>query len=223
VSFKETDRFLLRKKAIKETGNPIRTNLVRIDRNRALERFSLSRDKFTILVMGGSQGAHFINQIILETLEGMDEARKVRLQVIHLCGRLDLEFVNFRYKTINVQNRVFSFLDMMSDAYSACDLAISRAGATSIAELAFFGRPAVLVPYPNPKVHQAENAGFMETKGAAVVVEQSHLSKDRLKGIILDFMDDKDKLNEMSKRSLALSRPDAAHRLAMEILDVVKR
>jgi len=123
---------------------------------------------------------------------------------------------------MNVENRVFSFFDMMSHPYSAADFVISRAGATSIAELTFFGKPAILIPYPSAKVHQIENARFLEKNGAAIVVEQAKLSKASLKELILDLMDNKDKLKVMLENSSKLSRPDAAHKLALEILNAVK-
>ena len=222
VSFKETNNFFLRKSIIEETGNPLRANLVKLDKAKALERFGLNQGKFTMLVMGGSQGAHFVNEIVLEALNDMSDAQKGRLQVIHLSGIIDFEFVKARYESISVANKVFSFFDMMSQAYSACDLVISRAGATSIAELTFFGRPAILIPYPNAKVHQIDNARFMEENGAAIVIEQRHLSRERLKTALLGLMDDKDALKRMSETSSRLSKPDAAYRLAVEIFNAVK-
>ena len=220
ISFSETNTFFLRKSIIEETGNPVRSNLVKLDRARALERFGLNSGKFTILVMGGSQGAHFINGTVVEMLRAMDEAHTGGLQIIHLCGMRDFEFIKSRYASLHVENRVFSFFDMMGQAYSACDLVISRAGATSISEITFFGKPAVLIPYPNPKVHQIDNARFLEKNGAAIVIEQAELSKDRLKKIILDLLGDRGKLKSMSENSLRLSRPDAARKLAVGILNV---
>ena len=222
VSFNETNNFFAKKSVIEETGNPIRSSLVKLDKQKALKGLGLSNEKCTILVMGGSQGAHFINEIVLDTLRDINKTRGSQFQVIHLSGMKDFEFVRTEYKSMNIENRVFSFFDMMSQPYSASDFVISRAGATSIAELTFFGKPAILIPYPSVKVHQIENARFLEENGAAILVEQMQLSKGRLKEIILDLMDNGDKLRTMSKNSSKLSRPDAAHKLALEILNVVK-
>lgn len=227
VSFRETAGNLplitkTKLSRVKETGNPIRVSLVRLDKNKMLETFCLDRWKFTILAMGGSQGAHFINDLMLDMLKDLDEAQRERLQVIHLSGLRDFEFVKSGYKALGVENRVFSFFDRMSEAYSAVDVVISRAGATSISEIIFFGLPAILIPYPNPKVHQVENARFLEKRGAAIVIEQGRVSKDYVKNIIIDLITNRDKLKLMSENSLKFSRPEAAHRLAEEILDVVK-
>ena len=220
VSFKETSSFFLKRSRIKETGNPIRLTLVRLDREKALEIFDLDKDRFTVLVMGGSQGAHFINDAVLEALKGMSNAERGYFQLIHLSGLKDFSFVRASYESLGIKARAFSFCDRMSAVYSASDLAVSRAGATSIAELAFFGLPAILVPYPSPKVHQFENAKFVEGKGAAVVVQQRDLSPGYLKELILNLRRDRYRLKIISEKATNLAIPDAAHRLAREIMDV---
>lgn len=222
VSFSETNNFFIRRSRVFETGNPIRQNLVKVEQPKALERFGLNEKKFTMLVMGGSQGAHFINNAAVEMLKDVDKSRKAGIQVIHLCGIRDYWFVKEEYKSIGVENRVFAFFDRMGYAYSACDLVISRAGATSIAEFTFFGKPAVLIPYPTLKVHQLENGRQLEKAGAAILIEQANFSKGRFRKVILDLIDNRGRLKLMSEKALAFSKPDAADRLAMEILDAVK-
>lgn len=222
VSFKETRTFFIRKSRIEETGNPIRVNLVRLTKDKALKIFDLEEGKFTILVMGGSQGAHFINDVILEMLKGMSEQQRQYFQFIHLSGLKDFEYVKSGYNALGVKSRVFSFCDRMSEVYSASDLVISRAGATSIAEITFFGLPAILIPYPNMKVHQIDNARFLEEKGAAIVIEQTNLSSSYFKEHILNLVRDRHRLRLISENASKLAVPDAAHRLAKEIIDVGK-
>lgn len=223
VSFKETADFFPKKTKVSEIGNPIRLSLVRLSREKTLELFDLEKERFIILVMGGSQGAHFLNDVVLETVKGMSETERTYFQFIHLSGLRDFEFVKAFYESLGVKARVFSFCDRMSAVYSASDLVISRAGATSIAELAFFGLPAILVPYPSKKVHQLENAKLLGDKGAAVVVEQKDLSPTYCKELILNLWRDRYRLKVLSENVAKLSVPDAAHRLAREIMDVAAR
>ncbi len=223
VSFNETGRFFQRRSIVRETGNPLRRGLFRSGREEALERFGLSPGRFVILAMGGSQGAHFVNEAVVEAIKAMDGPRCGRIGIIHLCGAKDLEAVKAAYAAMAVENRVFSFLDMMGPAYSACDLVISRAGATSMAEIIFFGRPAVLIPYPDPRVHQLENARFLEKNGAAVVIEQGAAAGKGLHGPLTGLMDNKDGLLEMAANAARLSKPDAADKLAAEVLNAAKR
>ncbi|MDD5449853.1 MAG: undecaprenyldiphospho-muramoylpentapeptide beta-N-acetylglucosaminyltransferase [Candidatus Omnitrophica bacterium] len=220
ISFGETRSFFLRKGKIRETGNPIRINLVKIKRQEAIKLFDLDEQRFTVLVMGGSQGAHFINDAVLEALKGIDGQKKDYFQIIHLSGIKDFEFVKKTYDALGIKGRVFSFCDRMSEVYSASDLVISRAGATSIAEIAFFALPAILVPYPNVKVHQIENARYLEKRRAAIVIEQDNLSAGYLREVMLKLMADRQRLKTIANNCSRLSVPDAASRLAGEIINV---
>lgn len=222
VSFIGSNNFFMRKKAVVETGNPLRPTLVKMGRAEALAKLGLDEKKFTILITGGSQGAHFINEAVLAALNGMDKVSLNAIQIIHLSGAGDYEMVAAGYKSLDVVSRVFSFFTLMDEAYSASDLVISRAGATTISELALFEKPAILIPYPSPKVHQLENARFLEKNGAAIVIEQAGFSNGRFTSVILDLITDRDRLRLMSEKARSLSRPDAAKRLAQEIVNVVK-
>lgn len=222
VSFNGSNNFFVRKTGLIETGNPLRPALVKKGRQEVLAKLGLDDKKFTILVTGGSQGARFLNEAVTLALIGMDEALCGKVQLIHLAGAKDYEMVSSRYRSLNVAGKVYSFFSMMDEAYSAADLVISRAGATTISELALFGKPAILIPYPSQKVHQLENAKFMEKNGAAIVIEQHDFSLDRFRSVILDLVADRDKLRRMSEKAGLLSRPDAAEKLAREMINAVK-
>jgi len=223
ISFNETRAGFMKKSRIAKTGNPIRGSLVKLKKENVLELFGLDKERFTILVMGGSQGAHFINDVVLDVIKAIPLPQRGYLQFMHLSGLKDFEFVKSKYELLGVNSRVFSFCDRMSEVYSAADLVISRAGATSIAEITFFGLPSILIPYPNPRVHQVENAKFLKDKDAAVVVEQDSLSSGYLKEIVMNLVRDRYRLKQMSENISGLSAPDAAHRLAMEIIDAAKK
>lgn len=196
VSFLETKNYLGSASGrIALTGNPLRKDLKRIDKNRALDFFGLSPDKFTLLVMGGSLGSHKINQAVLDALSTLSD--KSKLQVIHLTGRQDYDFLNSTYQKLNINIKLSNFLKEMHYGYSASDLVISRAGATSIAEIINFKLPAIIIPYPFAYKHQLSNAKFLEIKGCAIIIEDDKLDSARLKEVLEDLMNNPDKLKEM--------------------------
>ncbi|MDD5347812.1 MAG: UDP-N-acetylglucosamine--N-acetylmuramyl-(pentapeptide) pyrophosphoryl-undecaprenol N-acetylglucosamine transferase, partial [Candidatus Omnitrophica bacterium] len=147
VSFAETGQSLgISGAKVKVTGNPLRTNLARIGRKESRAFFALDPDKFTLLVMGGSQGSVAINRKCPDALSAL--AAKDSFQVIHLSGEAAFASVSSAYRTHNIKARVFGFLQEMEYAYSAADLAVCRAGATTLAELKHYRLPAVFIPYP---------------------------------------------------------------------------
>ncbi|MFH1753127.1 MAG: undecaprenyldiphospho-muramoylpentapeptide beta-N-acetylglucosaminyltransferase [Candidatus Omnitrophota bacterium] len=217
VSFEETKRFFKDESKVTTVGNPVRGSFVNLDKNRSRERFGLERERFTIFVMGGSQGASSINNAVVGAASGIDHMRKQRLQIIHVTGESDYEAVKKRYQKENVKSKVFPFLEEVDRAYAAADLVVARAGATTIAELTYFGRPSILIPYSAENVHQKENAYYLSKNNAAVTMEEESLNADGLKKIILNFLEDPDKLDKISKNSKRLGNPNAAKMLAEEV------
>jgi len=188
LSFAETAEYLnINPERITVTGNPIRKGLVKLDKKEALNFFGLG-DKLTLLVMGGSQGSHRINLALLNVFSGLGSG--LDFQVVHLAGINDSELVKKGYENLNIEARVFTFLPQINYAYSACDLVISRSGASTIYELMFFEKPAILIPYPFAYAHQLNNAQVLEKAGAAYIVKDSELDygglKDALKGLFAD-------------------------------------
>jgi UDP-N-acetylglucosamine--N-acetylmuramyl-(pentapeptide) pyrophosphoryl-undecaprenol N-acetylglucosamine transferase len=111
------------------------------------------------------------------------------------------------------------FFDDVASLQAACDLVVSRAGATTVAEIAVVGRPAVLVPYPHAtEGHQLANARALERAGAAIVIEDSRFTADALVSTVRDLLSDRERLAAMGERARALARPDAAARLARSVL-----
>jgi UDP-N-acetylglucosamine--N-acetylmuramyl-(pentapeptide) pyrophosphoryl-undecaprenol N-acetylglucosamine transferase len=216
VSFEDTKRFFNKYK-VTTVGNPVRGSFVNLDKIRSRERFGLEEDRFTLFVIGGSQGASPINKTVTDAIVAMDHEDKRRLQIIHITGKDDYELVKTRYSKVNVKSKVFSFLDEMDRAYTAADLVIARAGATTIAELTYFGRPSILIPYSQESVHQKENASYLSDNNAAVAVEERDLNAGGMRGLILSFLEDPKRLNEVSKNSKRLGNPNATRMLAEEV------
>lgn len=223
ISFEETRRYLGRfgYKAI-FTGNPIRITLLKDDRAGNIKKFGLDPNKFTILVIGGSQGAHNLNKIFLQALARLGTDKSSLLQIIHITGITDYGWANQAYEELAFEHRVFSFVDNIEEAYSASDLVITRSGASAIFEIAYFGRPMILIPYPFAMSHQAENARVFSRSGAAIQIDEKEMSVNLVKDRIELLLNDRGMLSQMAKRAKALSVPDSSRNLAGEVLKIVK-
>lgn len=175
VAYDGLERFFPKQKLIK-TGNPIRQDLLNIDSKtlEAKQKFNLSPNKTTLLVLGGSLGARRINQLIEKEL---DFLQTLNVQIIWQCGKL---YYN-QYKLYGNQKQVqvHEFLNHMDYAYAAADIIISRAGASSVSELCVVGKPVIFIPSPNvAEDHQTKNAKAVVDKQAALMIEEADLDVD---------------------------------------------
>jgi len=219
ISFAETgDYFKDYKRKLVLTGNPIRKELNRIDKNKALDFFGFNSDKFTILVMGGSQGSHRINFCFLRVLSAMPD--RSSFQVIHLAGAQDYDLLKNSYKDLNINFRLFNFLDSMQYAYSACDLVVSRAGATTIAEIIFFGLAAIIIPYPFAYRHQIANAKVLQTIGSGIIIQDNELDSNILSKNIENLINSPERLKTMRSHYNNIARLDANGLLAEAVLSL---
>lgn len=224
VSFKGTEKYLpgAEKKTV-WTGNPLRVDMLGRDRAAASLRMGLAPDKTTILVMGGSQGASFLNKTAAEAVRMAAEDKKGAVQVVHLTGKADYDATTAFYEKNGIPSRVFSFLDRMDDAYAMGDIAISRSGASAVFELAYYGMPMVLVPYPNPKNNQRTNAGYFSERGAAVCREEKDLTAEGLASELGKMFSDANMMKKMSDAALNLAIPDAGKKLAEAIIGLAEK
>lgn len=210
LSFSETRQYLKRfESKIIVSGNPLRQGLKRREKK---------KEAFTILIMGGSQGAHALNKLIPEAVALMEDGKKRGLEVIHLSGNRDKDEVTRFYNNKGIKNRVFSFTDQMADIYNECDFVIARAGATTVSELLHLAKPAILIPYPHGNGHQRFNAKALEEKGGAVLIEEEGLTPKDLRDTILKVMD-KDMLSGMSDRLKHSGTKDAIGILMKAVLE----
>jgi len=174
---------------IKSISLPIKEEITSIEDARSY--FGLDRDKKTVLIFGGSQGAKSLNEIVPQYLKGLD------IQVIHIIGKnTNMDEIHKLYESLQIKSSLKVFEDNMPLAYRACDFAICRSGACTLSELIHYGVPTILVPYPfATDNHQLHNAEFFQTivKGG-FVIEQLNLKKD------LDLY-----LKKMEKESTLLS------------------
>ncbi|MCX5707669.1 MAG: undecaprenyldiphospho-muramoylpentapeptide beta-N-acetylglucosaminyltransferase [Candidatus Omnitrophica bacterium] len=218
ISFDQTREYL--KPGLKKlifTGNPLRKQLVKVDKKKCREFFALEENKFTILVMGGSRGSVKINQGFLKTLQSLPVRNK--LQVIHLTGSNDASDLSRDYSDLSVRSRVFAFLNEMEYALSLADLAVCRSGAASIQELIYYRLPAILFPYPFAYQHQMANARVLESKGAGIILEDKDLDSNKLENVLEGILKDPRKLEAMRCAYDSFSQGDAARRLAELVMD----
>ena len=183
------------------------------DRAAARRRFGLGDEEACVLVFGGSLGARTINEAAVEALPGAP------FRVLHACGVRDYAALRERLGSPPPANYdLREYITPFGDALLASDLCVARSGG-SIFEVASHGRPAILVPYPHATGdHQTANARWMEQAGAAVVVPDAQLTPQRLRTEIDALLADPARLEAMGRASAALARPDAAQRIAEEVL-----
>ena len=176
-----------------------------------------------VLIFGGSQGAHAINVAMVEAAPRL-AASGIRLAITHQTGERDLDLVRSAYQRAGLEARVEAFIYEIDREMKAADVVICRAGATTLAELAASGTPAILVPLPTAADdHQRKNAEVVAQAGAAVVVEQRGLEGSTLAAAITALVSDDQRRREMSAAARKLARPDAAARIADRVEALVPR
>ncbi|MBQ9104855.1 MAG: undecaprenyldiphospho-muramoylpentapeptide beta-N-acetylglucosaminyltransferase [Mailhella sp.] len=206
------------------TGNPIRSGIAALGQNRPVREGAPH-----LLVMGGSLGARAINEIVVKILP---ELRKASISLLHQTGKNEFENVRAAYlasgcSEAETDAMVRPFIDDMAAAYSDSDLALCRAGATSMAELAATGTPAVYLPFPQAAHdHQTENARAMQNAGGGILLPQAeakHMAEEgRLAPMLIDLLNDKNRLAAMREGALSLARPEAADTVAEELLKLAE-
>jgi UDP-N-acetylglucosamine--N-acetylmuramyl-(pentapeptide) pyrophosphoryl-undecaprenol N-acetylglucosamine transferase len=202
------------------TGRPIRPGLLQATRDEGVRRFSLDPDRPVVLVFGGSLGARSLNTAAVEAFA----AGETPFSVIHVTGKNDSERAEglIRDRTsggANARYQTHTYLTDFELALAAADVAVARAGG-SVAELLARGLPSVLVPFPAATAdHQTKNARNLEAEGAAVLLPDDELSGERLRAEVERVLDPTI-LASMRERALALARPDAATRIADEVVQL---
>jgi UDP-N-acetylglucosamine--N-acetylmuramyl-(pentapeptide) pyrophosphoryl-undecaprenol N-acetylglucosamine transferase len=187
------------------TGNPVRKELVMNGLN------NYKKDKFTLLILGGSQGSHEVNISVLDSMDYLSEFID-SIRIIHQSGDRDYEFLLNGYRRRGIDATVIPFIDYMKEVYIKADLVISRAGATTLSEIAIFGKPSILIPFPHAaNNHQFKNAKILENKRAARVIENPNGKK--LAENIIELYKDSNLLENMRINAKKIAKPDAAKKI----------
>ena len=197
------------------TGNPVRAEITRLPA--PADRFAARTGALRVLVIGGSLGAHALNEVMPAAVSQLPSAQP--LQLYHQTGSQDLASVQAAYAALGREARVDAFIDDMAAAYAWADVVVCRSGALTVAELAVVGVAAVLVPFPHATDdHQTGNARFLADAGAAILMPQDTMSAEKLAGLLGDFSQQRNILLEMACRARQLAMPDAARRVAEQCL-----
>lgn len=197
------------------TGNPVRKEV------RAFSGGEKRGDSFTLVVMGGSLGAHAINAMMMEGVQLIRKILPEGFNIIHQTGSQDVEEVRETYEKIGIPARVCSFFDQMPFVLAKADLVVARAGATSLAELTVMGKPMILVPYPYAADnHQEINADWLVGAGAALKCVERETTGLELARIIVDLVQNNKKREIMANKAHELGEPCAAQKIVRQCLDL---
>jgi UDP-N-acetylglucosamine--N-acetylmuramyl-(pentapeptide) pyrophosphoryl-undecaprenol N-acetylglucosamine transferase len=214
VSLPGTEKMFPENKTVL-TGNPVRQEV------RALSGGERKGGGFTLLVMGGSLGAHAINKAMIDAVRVLKRRVPPGFVIIHQSGKDDEAQVRKAYKEGGLTSKVSSFFDTMPLTMAKADLVVGRAGATSLAELTVMGKPMLLIPYPHAADnHQEINAQMIVRAGGAKMIRESELSGIGLAEEILDLVSSDGKRQKMANMALKFGEPNAAKKIVRGCLDL---
>jgi UDP-N-acetylglucosamine--N-acetylmuramyl-(pentapeptide) pyrophosphoryl-undecaprenol N-acetylglucosamine transferase len=214
IAGREGDHYLV-------TGRPVPRAVLEGDRAAARERFGVAADARCLLVFGGSQGARTINFAAVEAFAERDGRD---FHVVHIAGRRDFVEIESRLAAAPHAEHytLLEYEPNLGDALAAADLVLARSGG-SIFEVVAAGRPAILVPFPFATGdHQTANAEWMRSGGAATVIPDAELTAARLQAAVAGVLGDEARLGEMAAAAKRLAKPDAARRIADEVLEAAR-
>ncbi|MBA3397070.1 MAG: undecaprenyldiphospho-muramoylpentapeptide beta-N-acetylglucosaminyltransferase [Deltaproteobacteria bacterium] len=207
LSFDESRRFFKANKVVM-SGNPVRRDLVQklLAPSRATP---VADEPVHVLICGGSQGAVAVNELAARALSSL--AGELKVRIVHQTGEKDLAATQQRYAAAGITAECRAFIKDMASAYQRADVIIGRAGATTVAELAIAGKPAIFIPYPfAADNHQELNAREMAAAGAALMFRQSELTADALATALRPLLADPTTRQRMGAAMKALAKPAAA-------------
>jgi UDP-N-acetylglucosamine--N-acetylmuramyl-(pentapeptide) pyrophosphoryl-undecaprenol N-acetylglucosamine transferase len=221
ISFPESKADFPRAK-VRITGNPVRRELLEAAHGIDPPRWQAQPEEtFHLLIFGGSQGALAINRTLMAALPSFSTL-PFRLEVMHQAGSQLLHELGEAYSSAGISHRVLSFIERMDEAYRWAHLVLCRAGATSLAEIALFKRPSILIPLPHAADdHQSKNARLFENAGAAIMIQERDLTGETLTRVLADLASDPERLRHMGQRAESLARRDAADHILTECLRLV--
>ena len=216
TSYPESQKFLALPQVVC-TGTPIRPEIIDHPPHAA----NNESERLNVLVVGGSQGAHRLNHAMMEALPLLAAFRE-RVRFVHQTGEFDLTRVAAAYESSGMPGEVHAFLHDMPQRYRWAHLVLSRAGASTLAELTACGKPAVLVPYPYAADdHQRHNALAMQKHGAAQVILDAELTGQRVRDSLERYILDPACLGEQATQSRRLGRPHAARDIVERCLEML--
>lgn len=221
ISLPQSSKYFPESK-VELTGNPIRKNIADLAQQDTLQESERAetegsqqdRESVCVLVLGGSLGATALNQLVVDAFTGEYREKLANIKLIHQTGNRDAQWVATEYQTAGREVQSQAFITDMTEVYQQADFLVSRAGATTLAELAVLGKPAILVPFPfAADNHQVTNADYYVKGGGALVFEEAGLTSSQLAETILEQVNAPQKIEEMSLAQKSLGELDAAGKI----------
>lgn len=223
----ETSKEGLKSENIHINGNPVREEFLKTDRYSARKEWNL-KDKLTIMVMGGSQGAKKLNSVLVQCLKKL--FKKYDIQIIHQTGLKNYDETVKELKKVypqyteNSQYLIRPYFKKMYLPMLASDIAVSRAGSLSLSEICVAGLASLLIPYPYAAAdHQRKNAKEMEEKGASLYLDDSECTPDAFMSKLEELINNTDKMVELQNNAKKLVKYDATENIVAQIKDVLKK
>ncbi len=202
------------------SGNPVRSSIVKAANQMRRKKY---REPLTLLILGGSQGARRLNSLMLEAAEKCLVKLTPVPNIVHQTGEIDETHVREKYSELGINARVQAFFSDMAEIYSRADLIISRAGATTLAELTVFHKPVILVPFPfAADNHQEINGRYLVEAGGGLMFKQSELDGEKLGREIKQLLADTSLLAEMAAKSGKVSKPEATETIVNGCMELLK-
>jgi len=215
----EGTRFLQKPKILYTVGLPLRSFIV--DSAERIRKESIPRP-FTLLVVGGSQGAQGLNKAVTDAIAALSDEERSKIAVIHITGKRDQVWVAECYEKLAVSSEVYPFYGAMDELFQKVDLAITRAGANTLFELAVFGVPALVIPYPHAGGHQKYNAQSFSEKGGLVFHDEDPAAKDWLAENLRSVIEAPCSLAGIAKAMRGLAKPKATDELIEIARELIK-
>ena len=212
LSFDETINEMKEKSKCVVTGNPIRGEILKANREESRRKMGIDRPM--VLIFGGSLGAEKINNTVIDILERVAADNKIKLVFGTGDRNYDSVMRKIKEKAINDSIQIMPYINNMADMMAAADLVVSRSGAITVSEIAALEKPSILIPSPNVvRNHQEQNAREFERSGAAAVIVESELTSDRLYEKIMSMINDAEGMKKMSSNVKKLARTDALEKI----------
>ena len=208
------------------TGNPVRKSFFEVekkDKAKIFKEFKLNPAKKTIFIIGGSQGANAINEVVLDIMKELIINHDI--QIIHQSGESthDAFLKRIPAKVVETTNYIARpFFNNPEECYAISDLVISRSGAMTVTEVTTLGKPAIFIPYPFVGNHQEANAMHIINAGGALLIRQKNLKPKKLLTTITELLNNEGKLDEMAKITRSFSKTDSAERITEIIMTSIK-
>ena len=202
------------------SGNPVRSSIVKAANQASRMEY---QSPLTLLILGGSQGARRLNSLMLEAAEKYMAEETSLANIIHQTGEHDEALVREKYAELGINARVQAFFNNMAEIYPQADLVISRAGATTLAELTIFNKPVILVPFPYAADnHQEINGRYLVEAGGGIMFKQSELDGEKLGMEITRLLGDTKLLAEMAANSGKIAKPEATATIINGCMELLK-